>query len=560
MPASEPVTASAPMAQTLARALWGQSWCSAAQPGALPEQRPVITLAPDQRWTLHLPPAPDTPGRPGALAVASHAAAHARFGGEPQERRGLKPVQQALFGVLEDARVEWLALQELPGLRAVWWPWHAGPAAGYGASFEDLLARLSASLLDPSHHDPHPWLARVHQLFFENDGHTLALKTTADVRRAASVLGHDIGQMRLPFNARSYRVAAGYRDDNSHLWLQDDSLPPSETTLASGVSEAPGASGAPALSASSAQGPSADGAADTGPPDEPPDALHPEWDHRIGRYRPRWCRVYDASLGPLSGAGPERTGQPGRVNRLAQRLARLGGRYQAGAGRSAVGDELHIDALVEGRLDLRAGRTPDARAYRRPWRQPHPLAVLLLVDASASTAGALLNDIRQAATTASLALRHLGHRTGVWAFSSHGRHRIHMPCLQPWGQGALIAAAPRLAAEGSTRLGAALRHALHLTAQDARRHPGWRRVVVVVTDGELHDVDVHDPAYLPADAQRAAREAEAQGVAVRCLVFPPGEAGTLAQAIGRDHCRTVPTAAHLPLALVQLLSGLDRSR
>ena len=42
------------------------------------------------------------------------------------------------------------------------------------------------------------------------------------LREAASRLGHDIGQMRLPFNPRTYRLHARYRDDNSHLWLPSD--------------------------------------------------------------------------------------------------------------------------------------------------------------------------------------------------------------------------------------------------------------------------------------------------------------------------------------------------
>src|SRR6187200_81863 len=37
-----------------------------------------------------------------AAAATSHAAAHWQFGGPPQPRAGLKPVQLALFGVLED--------------------------------------------------------------------------------------------------------------------------------------------------------------------------------------------------------------------------------------------------------------------------------------------------------------------------------------------------------------------------------------------------------------------------------------------------------------------------
>ncbi|MEX1168000.1 MAG: hypothetical protein WEK74_14255, partial [Hydrogenophaga sp.] len=90
--------------------------------------RPVLRLPTDAPATLFLPPAAHSHW----AASVAHAAAHRRFGGPLQPRRGLKPVQQALLGVLEDARVEWLACAELPGLRAWWLPSHSGDLARRG--------------------------------------------------------------------------------------------------------------------------------------------------------------------------------------------------------------------------------------------------------------------------------------------------------------------------------------------------------------------------------------------------------------------------------------------
>lgn len=522
----------------MARALWGRPLQTTVQAGEeRAGARAVLTLDARTDPVLHLPAGAefhnDLP-----LATAAHAAAHLRFGGNPQTRSGLKPVQQVLLAVLEDARVEWLAMQELPGLRTVWWPFHADAAALQGAGFEALLARLSAQLLDPTRDDPHAWVARVRRMFFERDGCSLALKTAGQVRDAASVLGNDIGQMRLPFNARTYNVHARYRDDNTHLWLPDDSLPPSDVPLqADAVPPTDGASSA------SPQSMHAE-----------PDAVHAEWDHRIGRYRPRWCSVYEgpSPSGPPAWApGALASGQ----RRLARRLAGLGGAVQRSSVRSMDGDELHPAALVDTALDLRIQRTPDPRIHRRESRPVPPLAVLLLLDASASTGereGEVLARIQRTAATAGLALQKLGHRCGVWAFSSQGRHRIDMPCLQHWDE--VLPNMARLQGAGSTRLGAAVRHALHLSAQDACAHPGWRRVVLLLTDGEPHDVDVHDPAYLPADLQRAAREATARGVAVRALVFERGDVSALTAALGRGSVRHCNTQTELPRVLARLLA------
>lgn len=200
-------------------------------------------------------------------------------------------------------------------------------------------------------------------------------------------------------------------------------------------------------------------------------------------------------------------------------------------------------------------------------RPAPPLAVLLLLDASASTArqtaaggATLLDEIRDAAFDAGVALQTLGHRCASWAFASDGRHRVDMPCLKHWDEPAHAPSVARrmaaLRSTGSTRLGAVLRHATAVCTADALRHPGWQRVIVLVTDGEPHDIDVPNPAYLGADLRRAAAEARAKGLAVRALVLPPGDARALAPMLGPACCASLGRVAVLPQVLPRLLASL----
>ena len=160
---------------------------------------------------LHLPrqPPPDLPAElpAGAWreATAAHAAAHLVFSRQRFDPAGLGPIPQAIVGALEDARVEWLASRDLPGLRRLWLRCHRpGPPSAL-PGFEDLLRRLAHALLDPRHTDPHPWVDKARRLFFADaEGQVLALCRPDTLRLAATRLGHDIGQMRLSFNARSY--------------------------------------------------------------------------------------------------------------------------------------------------------------------------------------------------------------------------------------------------------------------------------------------------------------------------------------------------------------------
>lgn len=524
---------------------------------------PVLTGGPEglpgSTPTLHLPRASMAPSRRWAEAVVSHAAAHQRFGAAPQPRAGLKPVQQALYGVLEDARVEALASAELPGLRGLWQGFHAGPDALQGLGFEALLARLARVLLDPGWHDPHPWIEKVRRGVQGPDGEGLLRATPASLRVAASVLGHDIGQMRLPFNPRTYCPHPSYRDDNQHLWCWDPDLPPSDLPLqgeaAQGRDTRVDLQAPPSLQAAAPL------PAEPPPSATAPGVWHPEWDQRIGRYRPAWCCV---RVEPASPQGPAAAGASA-PSALRAALARLPGPRERAPGCAPEGEALHPAALVDAALDLRRGHTPDPRLYQRQRVQGAPLAVSLLLDLSASTGEPgpdgqpLLTALRPSVAHSLAALQALGHRQAAWGFASRGRLQVTLQVVKGWQESALAsevqARLAGLRSGGSTRLGAVLRQALQMQLEDAARHPGWRRVIVLLTDGELHDIDVHEAGYLQADLARACREAMRQGVAVRALVLPPGQVRWLQSSLGAGACAALKGPAQLDRQLPRLLGG-----
>lgn len=490
-------------------ALWGQRAVVAAMPpaadgAALP--RPVLTGREGQARVLHLPPGS---GHAWGLAAAAHAAAHWRHGAPPQPRAGLHPLQQALHGVLEDARVEALALRELPGLRALWAPFHAGTGAGAAADAASLLARLDRALLLPEPADPHPWVARVRAELGGLDG-GLARATPTQLRGLASRLGHALGQTRLPFEPRGWHPHAAYRDDGSWLWEPDAERPPHPVPLGADAGE----------------GGAAD--QDASAPADTLLASYPEWDARIGRYRPGWCQVHAGQalsprphrLPPLDAAG---------AAALAALHAALPTHAPRPAGRAAAGDDLDGMAAIDARLALQDRQPPDPRVWVARVAPPRPLAVQLLVDASASTAAPagdgcrLLERLLALALAASARLQAAGHDTAVSSFASWTRARVVVRPVQHWHEPAAAAAvrerAARQPAAGSTRSGAALRHGTaQACARAARR--GRQPVVLLLSDGRPHDVDAPAPGYLRGDLHRALREARQAGAVARVLTLP----------------------------------------
>ena len=525
MPASDSWTLRTGHLACYAQALGGQPLRVHAPEGTSP---PRLTVAEHGPATLSLPQADDAL----AWAVTAHAAAHLQHGQAAQNRRGLKPLQITLLALLEDARVEHALLRDCPGLRELWVPGHTVTHANSHNGFDALLARLSLSLLDPTYTDPHPWISRVRAHLLDADGHGWQVDTFAGLRALASVLGNEIGQMRLPFDVRTYRGAASYRDDNLHLWLPDEV-------------EAP----APATDTRDMPDPASAVSVDV----EPPAGLavhYPEWDARIGRMRPDWCRVVVRDA-------PTRTDARSPATPAARRLARGLVLQQAGAhlpaGRSDEGQHLHPMAAVDAHLDRLRGLTPDLRVFRGECQIHQPLAVWLLLDTSLSMQGRAA-DMHTLTWNAVTALELLGHRTALWTLSSEGRQHVGMACLKNWVGGRPPTEAAGMACSGSSRLGTGVRHGLAEHAEDARTRPGWRRLVIIVTDGELHDIDVHDPAYLYGDLAHCRAEALHRQVALRGLLNSADNAARFRSVVGSDNCAVATSERGLPAVLTSLLA------
>ena len=94
-------------------------------------------------------------------------------------------------------------------LRRLWAPFHvAGPSGVITAP--TLLARLARALFDPDYTDPDGFVNKGRALFAA-ERHRLDDISLS--RQIGGLLGNDLGQMRVQFNARTYVVEPVYRDD-----------------------------------------------------------------------------------------------------------------------------------------------------------------------------------------------------------------------------------------------------------------------------------------------------------------------------------------------------------
>ncbi|WP_407165265.1 nitric oxide reductase activation protein NorD [Bradyrhizobium sp. ORS 111] len=497
------------------------------------------------------------------LAAVAHAGAHlihstVRF---PVGR--LKALQLALVSLIEDARVEALALREMPGLRRLWLPFHVA-ARSDQATAVGLMTRLSRALIDPDYQDSDAWVVKGRTLF------AAASERWTDPsisREIGGLLGNDIGQMRLQFNPKSYVVEPAYRDDNLALWDFGD-LPDAETeTIELAVDSVR------IERREDADGRSAD---DSAKPEETlrarasavtnldglPVATYPEWDYAAGIERADWTTILEADAGASAKPFdlPADTDAMRRVTRLT-RDASIGRRLRHKAQRD--GDALDIDAAIALTVERRSGYLSEPRVYQRDAPGPRDLAVLLLMDLSQSTAdrdrsGRTVLDVEcKAAAIMTAAVEAANDAIAVHGFNSDGRERVRYLHIKGFDEPIDMVVRSRLAGLGSsrsTRLGPALRHAgSYLTGRRA-----FRRVLLVLTDGEPSDVDVPDPRYLAEDARRAVQQLRRRGIDIFAFGMGGDRLAQLDRIFGERYALHVPRIEVLPQRVMQLYAELKK--
>jgi nitric oxide reductase activation protein len=231
--------------------------------------------------------------------------------------------------------------------------------------------------------------------------------------------------------------------------------------------------------------------------------------------------------------------------------------------RQLDGHDLDVDAMLDAGIALRMRQEPDPRIFRATTSKHRDLAVLLLLDISESTRDRLASGVsvleveRLAVAVLAEAMSALGDPFSMLAFASDGRDDVEMTTVKAFHEPYDRACVGRLAALSSglsTRLGAALRHAGELISH-AR---SFRKLVIVLTDGEPSDIDVADPLDLVEDARRAAVGLRARGIDGFGVVLGSGAMNSATRIFGRGNTMLVPRVEDLPSRLSELYFRLAR--
>ena len=479
-------------------------------------------------------------------AALAHIAAHQRWS-TPIIADNFSPQQRLAIECLEDCRVDYLAIRTYAGLQSLFNALHPKPALDacdpqQNACLRHRLTLLSRAILDADYAqtpDLPPPIAEYAQRF-----HAL-MQTASTTQDCVALALSFVVQTRLPSDQLPQvyfpDTLVSYRDDNRHLWqyIENSDEEQSFDDYRQDIT-APAQQGLPPQ-------------------------YYPEWDEATQTYRPDWCSVYEHL---------HRAGNPAQIDALLNKHAALAKRLKQLVERlkpqqhtriryQENGSELDLDIAIRSLIALRSGTPPDPRINISQAHNGRNLAVLLLLDLSASlsetpagSTQSLLQLSQEAVALLAWVIEALGDPFAIAGFASNTRHDVryqHIKGFHEHWDDTVKARLAALDAAYSTRMGAAVRHAAHYLAHQ----PADKKLLLILTDGEPADIDVHDPHALSHDTRQAIKELDQQGIYSYCISLDP-RADDYVKGIFGKRYSVVDNVQRLPEKLPQVFMALTR--
>jgi len=567
------------------RALWGRDFFLRPTGADFADFRPYI-----ETRILHLPDAVDDVGDIAGLefyrATAAHMASHMVYMSAPISAEQLSPAQMFFIGMIEDARIEYKAVQDFPGLKNLWGALMSTPseeAAEHPTM--PILEHFARMLLDSSISTDDAQLQAFADRFHSE------IEDNQDDQQYSWNLGIELFNIfserrEVPSLRILERIRIPYRDDNRIVWefeeftwdTETEYLAASQQQLRREVSiiemanevdcELAGDDAQEIWTCATKVMPYEDlglSYNEMWGKERISEPFHyQEWDYQIQLHRPDWVTLYERfqSKGSVDDINDIITEYRPVAHRIKQIIDLL---TPAGVQRirnMEDGDEVDINAAVDAMVSIRMDEQPNPRITMRNVLQNRDLSIVVLLDLSESTNETMqgsdktvLQLTREAATLVSLAMEGIGDPFALHGFASDGRHDVQYYRFKDFNQSFNDDAKARLAGmEGglSTRMGGALRHAgSHLHKQAEKR-----KLILVVTDGEPADIDERDPQHLRHDTKKAVEELYATGVLTYCLTLDPNADDYVKRIFGANNYTIVDHVDRLPEKLPTLFASL----
>ena len=310
------------------------------------------------------------------------------------------------------------------------------------------------------------------------------------------------------------------------------------------------------------QGPLAHTNDEGGPLDatEPQTFVYDEWDFRAADYKPDWCIIREKTMaeGDAAYFGETLHSYGPLASQIRRQFEMLVPESFRKVRRLEDGEEIDIDDVIEAVIDARTGSGSSDKIYWSRNKVQRDVAVVFLLDTSASTAEAIeeskkvaddweapedpveymvwlrgrrgegirrsykrIIDLEKEAVVLLIhALEATGDLYGIYGFSGYGRENVEFYTVKEIDEAMserVQRRIDRIAPLHATRMGPAIRHAtMKLEAQDART-----KLLFLISDGRPQDRGYSregvEKEYAVHDTKMALDEAKEKNINAFCL-------------------------------------------
>ena len=293
---------------------------------------------------------------------------------------------------------------------------------------------------------------------------------------------------------------------------------------------------------------------------EPETYVYDEWDFRANDYKPRWCIVKEKTVdeGDATFYQESLRTYSALANHIRRQFELIVPESMRKTYRLIDGEDLDLNAALEAWVDLKMGVSPDDKIYWHRNRNRREVAVVFLLDMSASTAEAIdegrqtvddrdapddpveymvwlrrrreglvrrnykrIIDLEKEGTTLLInALESIGDTYGIYGFSGYGRENVEFYVIKDINEefsDKVKRRIDKVTPLHATRMGAAIRHAItKLENQDAKT-----KIMFLISDGRPQDRGYSregvEKEYAVHDTHMALVEARRKDIIPFCL-------------------------------------------
>ena len=293
---------------------------------------------------------------------------------------------------------------------------------------------------------------------------------------------------------------------------------------------------------------------------EPKTFVYDEWDFRAGDYKPRWCIVKEKVLdeGDSGFYNEALKNYQSLLNHVKRQFELIMPENFKKTYRLIDGEDLDLNAALEAWTDLKMGVPPDEKIYWRRHKVIRDVAVVFLLDMSASTAEAIdegrhtvddrdapddpveymvwlrrrreglvrrhykrIIDLEKESTALLIqALESIGDTYGIYGFSGYGRENVEFYIIKDIDESfseRIKRRIDKITPLHATRMGSAIRHATSkLEGLDANT-----KIMLLISDGRPQDRGYSregvEKEYAVHDTHMALIEAKRKDIIPFCL-------------------------------------------